>query len=159
MKKIVIALDYDKSAEKVAAAGYELAKDLHAQVLLLHVVDEPVYYSSTGYSPIMGFTGFTEREMVQADTGMLHKEAKRYLQECKKHLDDETIETMVLEGDFAEAILKAVTTFNADLLVMGTHRRTGIDKLIMGNLAEKMLHHLTIPMMVVPTHIEERDKK
>jgi nucleotide-binding universal stress UspA family protein len=159
MKKIIIALDYDKSAEKVAEAGYELAKGLHAEVVLLHVVDEPAYYTSTAYSPIMGFTGFNETEMLQADIGMLEREAKRYLQECKKHLGDEMIDTIVLEGDFTEAVSNAVTTYNADLLIMGTHSRTGIDRLLMGNLAEKILKHTIIPVLVIPTHIEERDKK
>ena len=58
MKKILIALDYEPSAEKIAETGYAIATALNAEVILLHVVAEPAYYSSMEYSPIMGFSGF-----------------------------------------------------------------------------------------------------
>lgn len=155
MKKVIIALDYDPSAEKVAETGYSVAKAMGAEVVLVHVVDEPAYYSSSAYSPIMGFTGFSGPDMLAMDDG-LFKEAKRYLQESKKHLGDETIEVSVLDGDLTEAVSNAVHTLNADLLVMGTHSRRGIDRLLMGNLAEKMLKHINIPLLAVPTHPEEK---
>ena len=53
MKKILIALDYNPSAEKIAEAGYALAKATNAAVILMHVVADPVYYSNLDYSPIM----------------------------------------------------------------------------------------------------------
>lgn len=77
MKKVIIALDYDPSAEKVAQTGYEIARAMNANVILLHVVDEPSYYESTAYSPVMGFVGFNAPEIMELDRG-LHKEAKRF---------------------------------------------------------------------------------
>ena len=59
MKKILIALDYSPSAQQVAEAGSELAKSMNAQVILLHVIYDPTYYSSINYSPIMGFEGLS----------------------------------------------------------------------------------------------------
>ena len=158
MKKVIIALDYDPSAEKVAKTGYKIAKGMNAEVVLLHVVDEPSYYTSSAYSPVMGFVGFSGPEILEVDRG-LHKEAQRFLKESKKHLGDETIETSVIEGDFVEAVLIAVHTFNADLLVMGSHSRRGIEKLLIGNLAEKILNQIHIPLLAVPTHTEEQSKK
>lgn len=155
MKKVIIALDYDPSAEKVAETGYSVAKAMGAEVVLVHVVDEPAYYSSSAYSPIMGFTGFSGPDMLAMDDG-LYKEAKRYLEESKKHLGDDSIEVSVLDGDFTEAVSGIVGTVNADLLVMGTHSRRGIDRLLMGNLAEKMLKHINIPLLAVPTHPEDK---
>ena len=60
MKKVLIALDYNPTAQKVAEAGFSMAKAMNAEVILLHVISDPVYYSSTEYSPIMGFNGFME---------------------------------------------------------------------------------------------------
>lgn len=151
MKKVIIALDYDPGAELVAKTGYEMAKALGATIVLFHVVNEPSYYESTAYSPIMGFTGFTAPDILEMDKG-LYKEAKRFLEESKIHLGDETIETIVLEGDFAEAITDIIETTHADLLVMGTHSRKGIEKLLIGNMAEKILNRITIPLLAVPTH-------
>ena len=149
MKRILIALDYDPLAEKVAATGYTLAKALDATVLLLHVVVEPSYYSSVEYSPIMGFTGFSDADAYQVNADLV-KEAQRFLEESKKHLGDETIELSVVEGDFADAIIDAARDFGADLIVMGTHHRKGLDKLLMGSLSEKILNTASIPLLTIP---------
>jgi nucleotide-binding universal stress UspA family protein len=155
MKKVIIALDYDPTAEKVARVGYDVAKSMNAAVLLLHVVNEPSYYESGSYSPIMGFIGFTAPDILEIDKG-LYNEAKRYLEESKKHLGDDTIEIAVLEGDFTEAINAIIDSSQADLLVMGTHSRKGLEKLLMGNLAEKILNSSRIPLLTVPTHTDDK---
>lgn len=155
MKKVIIALDYDPTAEKVARLGYDVARSMNAAVLLLHVVNEPSYYESGAYSPIMGFVGFTAPDILEMDKG-LYNEAKRYLEESKKHLGDDSIEIAVLEGDFTEAINAIIDSSQADLLVMGTHSRKGLEKLLMGNLAEKILNSTRIPLLVVPTHTDDK---
>jgi nucleotide-binding universal stress UspA family protein len=151
MKKVLIALDYDPSAEMVAQLGYEVARAMKAAVLLLHVVNEPSYYESSAYSPIMGFVGFSAPDILEIDRG-LYNEAQRFLDESKKHLGDDRIETVVLEGDFTEAIESIIENSQADLLVMGTHKRSGIEKLLVGNMAEKILNRIKIPLLAVPTH-------
>ncbi|MES2850796.1 MAG: universal stress protein [Bacteroidota bacterium] len=157
MKKIIIALDYDPGAEKVAQTGYELAKALQAEITLMHVIGNPAYYASA-YSPIMGFTGFDETFMQTEDRSM-HNEAKRFLEEVKQHLGDETIKISVLDGEVDEAIMSFLSIQKADMLVMGTHTRHGLDKLLMGNIAEKVLRHIQVPLVAVPTHVEETGKK
>ena len=79
MKKVLVAIDYDPSAEKVAQAGYALAKAMAADVVLLHIIAEPAYYSSMEYSPIMGFTGFTDQHIPELVEAELKKEALRFL--------------------------------------------------------------------------------
>ncbi|HOZ78007.1 MAG TPA: universal stress protein [Ferruginibacter sp.] len=155
MKKVIIALDYDPSAEKVARLGYDVAKAMNASIMLLHVVNEPSYYESSAYSPIMGFVGFSAPDILEIDRG-LYNEAQRFLDESKKHLGDDNIETSVLEGDFSEAIYTIIENSHADLLVMGTHSRSGIEKLLIGNLAEKILNRIRIPLLAIPTHNEDK---
>jgi nucleotide-binding universal stress UspA family protein len=50
MKKVLIALDYNPTAQKVAEVGFSMAKAMNAEITLLHVIADPVYYSSPGYS-------------------------------------------------------------------------------------------------------------
>ena len=50
MKKVLIALDYDPTAKKVAEVGFEFAKTMGAEIVLMHVISDPVYYSSVNYS-------------------------------------------------------------------------------------------------------------
>eukprot|EP01045_Picozoa_sp_COSAG04_P042438 COSAG04_NODE_13406_length_607_cov_1.429134_2_plen_60_part_01 len=57
MKKVLIALDYNPSAQLIAEKGYQLAKAMQADVCLIHVVADAGYYS-VDYSPIMGCGGF-----------------------------------------------------------------------------------------------------
>ena len=65
MKKVLIALDYDPPAETIAEKGYELAKSMNAEVVLLHVVAEAFYYSAQNYSPIIGYEGFNNMDVFQ----------------------------------------------------------------------------------------------
>ena len=152
MKKILIALDYSPAAEKIAEAGYALAKASNAAVILMHVVNEPNYYATLDYSPIMGYTGFGPAEMMtMIDLDEVKKASQDFLDQSKKHLGDEAITTLVTEGDCAEAILKTATDSGADLIVMGTHSRRGLDKILMGSIAEKVLNHSDIPLFIIPT--------
>ena len=152
MKKILIALDYDPPAQKIAEAGYALAKAMNAQVVLLHVVSDAAYYSSLNYSPIMGYEGFNNLDMISTENADgLRKAAQDYLDKSKQYLKDETIQTVVKEGDFAECILEAATEMNADVIVMGSHGRHGLDKMLLGSVAEQVLHKSTIPLFIIPT--------
>jgi nucleotide-binding universal stress UspA family protein len=152
MKKVLIALDYDPTAQKVAEAGASLAKSMNAEVIMLHVISDPVYYSSGEYSPIMGFTGFMEMGPVQSiNNDMLKNASLQYLNKSKQHLGDETIQTLVKEGDFAESILDTAKEINADIIVMGSHSRKWLENIIMGSVTEKVLNHTSIPLFIIPT--------
>jgi nucleotide-binding universal stress UspA family protein len=151
MKKVLIALDYNPTAQKVAETGFSLAKTMGAQVILLHVISDLVYYSSTEYSPIMGFTGFMDMGPLQLDSvdGLI-KASHHFLDKSKQHLGDKTIQTLVKEGDFAESILKTANDLHVDIIVMGSHSRRWLEEILMGSVTEKVLHHTSIPLLIIP---------
>ncbi len=153
MKKVLIALDYDPTAQKVAETGYSLAQNMNADVVLLHVISNAMYYySSNEYSPIMGFTGYMGMDTIQLNTVEGLKEAsKHFLAKSKHHLDDDAIETFVEEGDFAETILACAKKQHADVIVMGSHSRKWLENILMGSVTEKVLHNTSIPLFIVPT--------
>jgi nucleotide-binding universal stress UspA family protein len=158
MKKILIALDYNPTAQKIAETGYRLAKAMNARTVLLHVVADPTYYSSLNYSPIMGFDTFSN--VVETDTtDELKTIAHNYLDKSKQYLGDETIETVVKNGDFGETILQTAKDLNVDIIVMGTHSRRGLEKILMGSVAEKVLRHSLIPLFIIPTKSLAENKK
>lgn len=159
MKKVLIALDYDPPAQKIAETGYALAKDMNAEVFLLHVVSEAVYYSSSNYSPIMGYEGFNNLDMISmANVEELRKAASDYLDKSKQYLKDISIQTLIKEGDFADGILEAAKEINADIIVMGSHGRHGLDKVLLGSVAEQVLHKTEIPLFIIPTKKTENNK-
>ncbi len=150
--KVLIALDYDPTAQKVAESGYSFAKAMDAEVILLHVISDPVYYSSPEYSPIMGFTGYMEMGPVKPDViEGLKKASQDYLLKISQHLNDETIKIQVKEGDLAETILKTAKAQHADLIVMGSHSRKWLEKIVMGSVTELVLSQTSLPLFIIPT--------
>lgn len=151
MKKILIAIDYAPSAQKVAEVGYQLGKAMNAEIILLHVVADSMYYTSAQYSPIMGFAGFNTPDLLSISVAEeLHKTALGFLQATKTHLGDEAIQTITEEGNTAEAILRVAKERDVAIIVMGSHGRSGLNKILMGSVAEGVLHHSELPLLLVP---------
>jgi len=150
--KVLIALDYNPTAQKVAEVGFSMAKSMNAEVVLLHVITDPVFYSTEEYSPIMGFTGYAYTGEVQAfNAEGLKAAALEYLDKSKQHLGDNTIKTIVKEGDFADTILETAKEVYADMIVIGSHSRKWLENIVMGSVTEKVLHHTSIPLLIIPT--------
>lgn len=151
IKKVLIALDYDPTAQRVAELGFSIANTMKAKIVLLHVINEPKYYSVAGYSPIMGFSGYINEGMQLIDIDDLKKASLHYLNKTKHHLGDENIESIVQEGDFAETILKTAQNMHVDIIVMGSHSRKWLENILLGSVTEKVLRLTNIPLMIIPT--------
>lgn len=152
MKKVLIALANDGIAQQVAETGYELAKAMNAKVILLHVTSAPSYSPSLHYSPIIGFDNLSNPEVVEKDAGVeLRKEALHLLKELAGRLGDEKIQVIVEDGDFAETILLVASELRVDMIVVGTHNRKGLGKMILGSVAENVLHGTDVPILIIPS--------
>ncbi len=152
MKKVLIAMDYHPTVQKVAETGFALAKAMGAQVTLLHVLSDALYYSSSVYEPVISSGGYLATGMLPWDTAdSIKKSSQLFLDKSKKHLGDDSIKTLIKEGDFADSILEAAKDLHADIIVMGSHSRKWLEKIMMGNVTEKVLHHTSIPLFIIPT--------
>jgi nucleotide-binding universal stress UspA family protein len=150
--KVLIALDYDKSSGKVAQTGYDMAKAMNAEVTLLHVISDPVYYSSTEYSPILGLTGSLGVEPSIAESiDRLKEVTQNFLADEKNRLGDEKIQILLKEGDFADTILKTAKKLHASVIVIGSHSSRWLEDIVMGSVTNKVLRNTTIPLFIVPT--------
>jgi nucleotide-binding universal stress UspA family protein len=100
----------------------------------------------------MGFSGFVDVSPLQLSSVQGLKEASlKYLDTSKKHLGDKTIQTLVKEGDFADSILATAKEIHADIIVVGSHSRKWLENIVMGSVTEKVLHHTSMPLFIVPT--------
>ena len=149
MKKICIALDYNPSAEKVAKTGYAYAKSMNAQVFLIHVLEDASFYAME-YTPILGYTNTFLNSNTKVVSELI-KGAEVFLSTSAEHLGSSAISTEVLEGDTADTILDYCDENHMDLLVIGTHSHSIVEKVLMGNVAVKVVRHTKIPLLVVPT--------
>ena len=142
IQKVLIAMDYDETSQKVAEVGFSMAKALHAETILLHVISEqPVYYSTYTYM----------RELRVDILGDLRKSTQAYLDKSKKHLGDDSIQTVLKEGEIAETILNTAKELHVDIIVMGSHSRKWLENIIIGSEAEAVLKKTTIPLFIIPT--------
>jgi nucleotide-binding universal stress UspA family protein len=152
MKKVLIALDYNPTAQKVAEMGYALAKAMGAEVILLHVTEELTYYTSFEYGPIMGFTGYVNSDMLKIkEPEEVKQSSLEFLEQTKKHLDDNNIKTTVAEGNIPSTIIKVADEMFADIIVMGSHSRRWLEKILLGSVTEEVLRNCTIPLFIIPT--------
>ncbi len=152
MKKVLIALDYDPTAQKVAETGFSLAKSLNAEVILLHVIKESANYATPGHFPIMGYTGYVDvSPTVLESADGLKNASLQYLDKTRQHLGDKTIQTLVKEGDFAETILKSAEEVHADIIVLGSHSQKWLENILVGSVTENVMNDSSIPLLIVPT--------
>ncbi len=150
--KVLIALDYDPTAQKVAEMAFNAGKALNAEITLLHVILDPMRYASADYSPIMGFTGYADLGPMETDSvDELKKAAQKYLDKVKHHLGNETLKTLVMEGDVADSIIDAAKSVHADLIAIGSFSRKLLDKIVMGSVTEKVLQHTAVQLLIIPT--------
>ena len=126
--------DFSESAAYAARLACALARDYGARLIVLHVATPPVAYGDAA-TP-------SEPTWSRAE---LHEQLQQVLPE------DPLVRTehRLAEGDAVAEILRAVRTLRCDLIVMGTHGRTGLGRLLMGSVAEEVLRQATCPVLTV----------
>lgn len=139
-KRILIAVDNSSNSLRAAKKGFELAQQLRADVGLVFVVDK-------------------SKEVVNADLGItpeqsataLLKQAIDTIEQLIKLYDGVTdVYRFTPEGYPKQEIISTANEWGADLIVMGTHGRTGLSHLLLGSVAEYVIKHAQVPVMVVP---------
>lgn len=150
-KKVLLALDYNPTATKIAEIGYSYAKAMDAELTLLHVVENEVYYTSFITSPITGIGDFDSATFYQyMNADGMSDAAEYYLDKMKRHLKDDAIQVLIKNGNFAEEILQTAQKLNFDLIIMGSHSRKWLEKILVGSTTENVLNKTTIPLLVIP---------
>jgi|SRR5690606_9701298 len=154
MKKVLIAVDYNPSSQEVAEKGYELSKLMRAEVSLIHVMSDVASYDMR-YPTFMGYTGY---EIGAVDISMMEemqKVTEEYLSSVAGHLNDPNIKTHLAEGEAGRAILEYAEEWNADVIVMGTHSHSALEKLLMGTVASRVIEKTKIPVYLIPVKVED----
>lgn len=149
MKKILIAIDYNPSAQLVAEAGIELAKLTGAEVCLVHVMAELAHYGMR-YPTFMGYEGYDAGAVDVTVMDEMQEVTQNYLDSIVQHLNYDKVTTILQHGNAADAILDYSREWNADLVVMGTHSHSVLEKLFIGSVASRVLEKTQIPLFMVP---------
>jgi len=138
---ILIAIDGSECSMNAAKKGIELAKDLSANVILLSVVDMTSMVDNAAVGAII------DKDV----EGVFEEETDKLLDKTMKKFPYEKTAKISEEGIAKEAINSVAEKHKVDLIVMGTHGRKGLNHLFMGSVAEYVVRHSKIPVMVVTT--------
>jgi nucleotide-binding universal stress UspA family protein len=136
LDKILVALDGSTLAEAAMWTALDLAEKNGASISLLRAAEA---YARPG------------ADTVEAQV-MAIRDAEEYLATVVRRLEDRgvrRVETHVWYGPAAAAIVEAATVQKADMIVMSTHGRTGLGRLILGSVAESVLRGTTVPILIV----------
>jgi nucleotide-binding universal stress UspA family protein len=139
-KKILVPLDGSPLAEAVLPHAEALAKSEGAEIVLLRVAVTPARYLFA-HNPAEG------NNVIK----MIEKEAKDYMKAEVAKLQNEGIKVTGITRDGAapDEILEVAEETHADVIAMSTHGYSGVERWLMGSVAEKVVHHAHIPVMLI----------
>ncbi|MDA3903541.1 MAG: universal stress protein [Desulfuromusa sp.] len=138
---VLVAVDFSDSSDNAFQTALSMAKSFSAQLLVLHVINEPVDLRGF-YVPHISF------EKLE---GEIKEGAQKMMESfCRKNLADfENYESLIVAGLPYEQIISQAEEKSANLIVLGTHGRAGLDRVLFGSTAEKVVRKSKIPVLTV----------
>jgi universal stress protein A len=143
IRRILVPTDFSPGARRALTLAIQFAKLLRAAIDLLHVQPIPAYIpvpTVPGATPVPPPTP-EATQGIHESLGVLAAAVREPGVECQ---------TKSVEGNPGDEIVDYAAKIGADLIVMGSHGRTGLGRLLLGSVAEKVLHRATCPVLVVP---------
>lgn len=134
-EKILVPVDFSENSDAALDWATVLARDTGATLLLVHV--ETVPLTTGGGEYIYAIPEPPTQELLERLNKVVPKDASV------------PVERRLLAGDPADAILRTAESENVDMIVMGTHGRRGITRLLMGSVAEAVVRRANCPVLTV----------
>lgn len=143
-KHILVPVDGSRTSQAAVAKALGLAKAFGSKVSAIYVID-PYPFSGVGSDFAYGQTEYLTAANAEANAAIKY---------AKESLIDGgvPVETHVVEGHNTwRGIVSTAESLNADLIVMGSHGRSGIEKLVLGSVAQAVLTHTKLPVLIART--------
>lgn len=135
---LLVPLDFSRGSEKALDHALKLARERPAKVIALRVVPAELVYPPAGGR--FDFYNLLERDAREN----FRKLAKR------KRFQPKDCELRLARGtDFADIIVRQAKKLRASMIVMGSHGRTGLRRLLLGSVAERTLRYAACPVLIV----------
>jgi nucleotide-binding universal stress UspA family protein len=140
-RTILFATDFSESSDYAFRYALSMAKRFNARLVIIHVINEPVDLRGF-YVPHISFDKL-EEEIEEGAQKMMEKFCRTQIR------DYDSYESFIVPGIPYEEIIKRGLESSADLIVMATHGRTGLDHVLFGSTAEKVVRKSPIPVMTI----------
>jgi nucleotide-binding universal stress UspA family protein len=146
--RILVPTDFSATADAALEYAFVLAERFGASLQLLHVLDDPFVADGMAAEAYISEAPTLRTAMLKDARERLHHRAAAR----------PAIETEVLFGHGARTIAEYAAERGVDLIVMGTHGRTGFAHLLLGSVAERLVRTAPCPVLTV-RHPEERQRR
>lgn len=140
--RILVPTDFSATADAALDYAFGLAERFGASVQLLHVLDDPFIYEGISAEAYISEAPLTR-------TAMLEDAREKLGHRAGPRAPQVPIETEVLFGHGARTIAEYAAERGIDLIVMGTHGRTGIAHVLLGSVAERVVRTAPCPVLTV----------
>ncbi len=144
--RILCPTDFSEFSGQAFRHAMALARTFHSRLRVVHVIPTAV----PGVDSVYGGAPWL---LTPEDRGRVEEDLRRFLGPAREARVDH--ETEIREGDPWREIERAAAEMEADLVVLGTHGRSGIERLVIGSVAEKVIRRLPCPVLTV-SHEEAR---
>lgn len=141
-RRILHPTDFSRASGAAFATALALVKENRAELVLVHVLIPPTPYIGEGYVSVR-----TYQELQAAARRGAQRRLAKLLAKAKKVTA--RVKAVLLEGVPYEQIVRVASRRHADLIVMGTHGRTGLAKLLLGSVADRVIPRAPCPVMTV----------
>ena len=137
-KTYVVPIDFSRGSERALDFAMKLARERRGKVIALHVVPAEMVYALIG--PAVDLHSFMKRDARENYRRLLHR----------KRLQPKDCSLVLARGtDFAAIIVRQASRLHATMIVMGSHGRTGLRRLLLGSVAERTLRYAKCPVLIV----------
>jgi nucleotide-binding universal stress UspA family protein len=143
-RTIVVPLDRSEVAESALPFAVSLAKKIDADITLLAVIDVPYEFAAWLEASTI-IDAKIDVEDAYAD----------YLEVMAESIDGVDVETVVRSGNAAAEIQKFVEGLGDPIVVMASHGRSGISRMLIGSVTQQVVHRVETPVIVVPARVKE----
>ena len=148
IRHILCPIDFSDASRRAFDQAMAIARWSGARVTLLHVVPPPI---ATGAAPDAHMVSSAGALPTDHDT--LRQEMRQFLEAPSAPRGD--VDLLVREGPPGATIVQQATSLRPDLLVMGTHGRSGLRRLVLGSVTEHVLRDAMAPTLIVPPHLPD----
>jgi nucleotide-binding universal stress UspA family protein len=148
-KRILAPIDGSETAQRAFGYALALARDYGAELMPIYVIDVPV-----GAFQAPGFDPSIVRDALQQEGERLKSEAQALMQRENVTGTPRVVEADVPGGDVAERLLEEAHATDCDVIVMGTHGRRGVKRLMLGSVAERLMRMSCCPVLMIPGNVK-----
>jgi nucleotide-binding universal stress UspA family protein len=144
-KTILVPHDFSSCANHATAMARDVAKSHGARLVLLHVADLPLGLDpDAAVVPRAGAAPLKARDLALGS-------AREHLEDLAARLGKDGVDAtpVVALGNVVDEIIDAAQREHADLIVMGTHGRTGLSRVLLGSVAEKVVRQAPVPVLTL----------